>query len=175
MLLWPSNREKASMGSGFLLNWTRKYIFCRCLEAALCTLQKTIGPRSESKSVIKLGFPTPSLLLFNPQLSKVGTGMSQLALLKIRSPWTDHSGGSTPGQNWISKKLCLLLAKEQDFSWNTHTQSRVHHAHTHRQPQGIFIFSNLNPESDTAAKWVPLTAPPTQWDTGAANCAPQSF
>lgn len=40
---------------------TREYIFCRCLEAVLCTLQKTTGPRSESKSVIQLGLPSLSL------------------------------------------------------------------------------------------------------------------
>lgn len=81
---------------------------------------------------------------------------------------------STLGQNWVSRKLFLLLPKSKGaLRTPTHRPGRT--AQAHRPTRRNFYFSSPQPESDVAARGVPLTAPPTQWDAGAANRALQAF
>lgn len=80
------------MGPGLLVNWTSKYIFCRCLGTALHILYKTTGASSESRSVIRqLSSSVLSVFYF----LATGGGRSEVPVSSPRasSPWTDHSGG----------------------------------------------------------------------------------
>lgn len=102
------------------------------------TLGKTIGPRSESKSGIKLGFRTPSSVLFTPQPGEVGTAMSQPPLLRCYPAWTDHAGGQLRGRPELAES-CFCFCQSQALSSNTHTPSRGRCARAQTKPEE-FLF-----------------------------------
>lgn len=138
VLTTKSPRGMALTGSRFLLNWMSRDMFRRCLGAAPSTLEKTFGPRSESKSVIKLGFQTPPSVFLNPQLRELGTAMSQPALLRCYSPWTEHAGGQLWGRTELAESCFCFCQRARALFRHPHDIPGVLRTRAD-QPKGIFI------------------------------------
>lgn len=146
----------------------------RFLQVPGCSLQRATGPRSGRKSGMQRGLPTPSrcaLISSYKRRAQWGAGQPFWGSA-LPGP---HHAGQIWGRTELAEKLCLLLPKSRILLETPTYNGGCVRTHTHRWPQGIFIFSNPNPASDAAAKRFPPRAPPTRGDAGAAHCAPQAF
>lgn len=142
--------ERRGRGSSALLNWTIRDMFCRCPGAAPTTLEKTIDPRSESKSAIEPGVPAPWSVSSNPRLSAAGAAMTQPKLLRCDSPRTHHAGGQLWGRTELAESCFCFCQRARAPFEHPHTVPGALHRRTD-QPEGIFI----SPVPSQSPTWLP--------------------
>lgn len=125
-------------------------MFCRCPGAAPTTLEKTIDPRSESKSAIEPGVPAPWSVSSNPRLSAAGAAMTQPKLLRCDSPRTHHTGGQLWGRTELAESCFCFCQRARAPFEHPHTVPGALHRRTD-QPEGIFI----SPVPSQSPTWLP--------------------